>query len=186
MKLTFESPIPELDEPINRPLIDVIAELQDRDEGFCVRLRTGSFARGGELEYHAPTVMGAYHDRIKQPDGELWRNPVFADTKIVEAIREIGAGVDELLTKTLKRGVFCLDLHRGIVGYNPDFQNFEGRDAYRMTSNPNGIYSTGSTSIGIVEEAISYGFELRLFRMGHKVLHFAEKIPKESILKATC
>lgn len=185
MNLNYESQIPELDKIINRPLIEVLTEFQDRDEGFCVRLRAGSFVRGGENEYHAPTVMGAYHNRIKQPDGSLWQNPVFADTKIVEAIKNVGARVDEALVQTLKRGIFCLDLHKGVVGYNPDLHNFEGRDAYRMTSNPNGTYSTGSSSIGIVEEAINYGFELRLFRMGHREIHFTEKIPKESILRAS-
>ncbi len=175
MRITKELAIPELDEEVQESLIDLLSSREKSDQGICIKLRTGQFARGAEHEFHAPTVLSAAFGRKLHGDRGLHAYPLFSDRGIIETVEMLGL----VSPKSLTRGVFCLDLKNRIVGYNPDLSG-RARDQYRTTYDPRAVFSFNLTAMDVLEECIRVGFDLRRFESDK----FTEELSKDGIVMA--
>lgn len=165
------------------PLMRLLLNHEQSDQRISVKFRGQPFGRGDDCEFYAPRLLGAYHGRQLHADKGLHAHILFSDGNIAREINDQRVKVADEVQEKLCRGVFCLDLNRGVVGYNPAVSDFEGRDAYRLNVNVNGVFATDGTSIDILNEALAMNFDLRLFEAGHQELRFTETITKEALLK---
>lgn len=180
--------VSELSDELSGDIVDVLERLEERFAGSQVEYRAGKFAKGSHFQYHAPTILAAYHNRDRHGDQGLYVYPIFGDGQLAKVARdyEEDAPLPSEVISRLVVGTFCINFRDKIIGWDRNRDLDLGRDSYRCSSNVEGQFGVDGTSIDVIRAFARRGFRLVLMEVEPHSVSFGDDVSLEEVVEFPC